>query len=98
MGRLEKVSSFDGDTVGLSFRDGTEAIGSIAISYDRSHSQVREFLVGYEAAQLEPVGLTMINYPRGGYIAEEAQLMQTLHPVFEITSHPRGPRNLVMAC
>jgi hypothetical protein len=38
LGRPEKVSSFDSDTVGFSFRDGTEAIGSIAFGCDGSHS------------------------------------------------------------
>lgn len=58
---------------------------------------MREFLVDHEAAQLEPVGLTMINYPRGGYTAEEAQLLQTLHPVFKIKSHPGRPGNGLLA-
>ena len=59
--------------------------------------RVREFLVGHEAAQLEPVDLTMINFPMEGYIAEEARLLQTLHPVFKIVAHPTKPGNGILA-
>ena len=69
----------------------------MAIGCDGSHSRVREFLVGHEAAQLEPVDLTMINFPMQGYRAEEARLLQTLHPVFKIAAHPNKPGNGMLA-
>lgn len=93
---VEKVSVED-DTVGVSFRDGTTASGSVAIGCDGSHSKVREFLVGHEASKLEPVDLTMINFPMGGYTVEEARLLQTLHPIFKIAAHPDKPGNGMLA-
>lgn len=78
--------------------DGTAATGNMAIGCDGSHSCVREFLVGHEQAQLESVDLTMINYPKSGYTAEEARLLQTLHPVFKIAAHPNQPGNGMLAC
>ncbi|KAM3067369.1 hypothetical protein ACMFMF_009860 [Clarireedia jacksonii] len=85
------------NSVSVTFRDGTTETGSIAIGCDGSHSKVREFLVGYDAAQLEPVDLTMINYPLGGYTADEARLLQTMHPVFKIAAHPEKPGNAILA-
>lgn len=58
---------------------------------------MREFLVGHEAAQLELVDLTMINFPMAGYTVEEAHLLQKLHPVFKIAAHPDKPGNAILA-
>ncbi|CAI6237290.1 unnamed protein product [Periconia digitata] len=69
----------------------------MVIGCDGSHSRVREFLVGHEAAQLQFVDLTMINFPRGGYTADEARLLQTMHPVFKIAAHPHRPGNGILA-
>lgn len=69
----------------------------MVIGCDGLHSKVREFFVGHDAAQLQPVGLTMINFPKSGYTAEEAHLLQTLHPVFKIASHPEKPGNGMLA-
>ena len=81
----------------MAFRDDTVEIGNIAIGCDGSRSKVREFLVGKEAAQQESVDLTMINFPKGGYTAEEARLLQTLHPVFKIAARPDTPGNAILA-
>lgn len=81
----------------MAFRDGTVETGSVAIGCDGSHSKVREFLVGKEAAQLESVDLTMINFPKGGYTEEEARLLQTLHPVFKIAARPDIQGNAILA-
>ncbi|KAL8725151.1 MAG: hypothetical protein Q9166_007526 [cf. Caloplaca sp. 2 TL-2023] len=89
---LHKVS-VNSDSVSVTFRDGTAETGSIAIGCGGSHSMLREFLVGHEAAQLEPVDLTMINYPKGGYTAEQARLLQKLHPVLKLAAHPDKPGN-----
>lgn len=67
------------------------------IGCDGSHSKVREFLVGAQAAQLQPVDLTMINFPLSNYTADEARLLQTLHPVFKIAAHPERPGNAILA-
>lgn len=85
------------DSVSVTFDDGTTETGSIVVGCDGSHSMVREFLVGHEAAQLESVDLTMINFPKGGYTAEEARLLQTLHPVFKIAARPDKPGNGLLA-
>lgn len=79
------------------FRDGTSDTGDLIIGCDGSHSKVREFLVGVQAAQLQPVNLTMINFPIGDYNADEARLLQTLHPVFKIAAHPERPGNAILA-
>ncbi|KAL4912434.1 hypothetical protein BDW62DRAFT_206487 [Aspergillus aurantiobrunneus] len=85
------------DKVHALFADGTTAIGDMAIGCDGSRSKVREFLVGYDQAQLEPVDLTMINFPKAGYTADEARLLQSLHPVFKIAPHPEKPGNAMLA-
>jgi 2-polyprenyl-6-methoxyphenol hydroxylase-like FAD-dependent oxidoreductase len=89
--------SVDGDTVTATFRDGSSETGNIAIGCDGSHSKVREFLVGPEAAALQFVDLTMINFPQGGYAAEDARLLQTMHPIFKIAAHPHKPGNGILA-
>ena len=81
----------------IAFRDGTIASGSMVIGCDGSRSKAREFLVGKEAAQLEPVDLTMINWFKTGYTPEEAHLLQTLHPVFKIAALPDRPGNGLLA-
>ena len=86
----------EGDIVRATFRDGTAARGDIAIGCDGSHSKVREFLVGRDAAQLEFVDLTMINFAKGGYTTDEARLLQTVHPVFKIAAHPTTPGNSIL--
>ncbi|KAL8897693.1 MAG: hypothetical protein Q9192_002447 [Flavoplaca navasiana] len=93
---LERIS-VDSDSVRVTFRDGTTETGNVAIGCDGSHSKVREFLVGHEAAQPEPVDLTMINFPKGGYTLEEARLLQTLHPVFKIAARSDKPGNAILA-
>jgi 2-polyprenyl-6-methoxyphenol hydroxylase-like FAD-dependent oxidoreductase len=87
----------DGDTVTAAFRDGSTETGSIIVGCDGSHSKVREFLVGHEAAKLHFVDLTMINFPQSGYTADEARLLQTMHPVFKIAAHPHKPGNGILA-
>jgi 2-polyprenyl-6-methoxyphenol hydroxylase-like FAD-dependent oxidoreductase len=86
-----------GDAVTVTFKDGTTETADMALGCDGSHSKVREFLVGHEAAQLEPVDLTMINFVKGKYTADEARLLQTLHPVFKIAAHPEKPGNGMLA-
>jgi 2-polyprenyl-6-methoxyphenol hydroxylase-like FAD-dependent oxidoreductase len=93
---LERVDVHS-ESVSVTFRDGTTETGNIAIGCDGSHSKVREFLVGHDAAQLESVDLTMINYPLGGYTADEARFLQTMHPVFKIAAHPEQPGNAILA-
>jgi hypothetical protein len=39
----------------------------------------------------------MINFPLGDYTADEARLLQTLHPVFKIAAHPERPGNAILA-
>jgi 2-polyprenyl-6-methoxyphenol hydroxylase-like FAD-dependent oxidoreductase len=85
------------DRVTADFQDGTSDTGDLIIGCDGSHSKVREFLVGVEAAQLQPVQLTMINFPLSGYTADETRLLQTLHPVFKIAAHPERPGNAILA-
>lgn len=53
--------------------------------------------MGTEAAKLQPVDLTMINFPLGNYTANEARLLQTLHPIFKIAAHPERPGNAILA-
>lgn len=53
--------------------------------------------MGTEASELQPVDLTMINFPLGNYTADEARLLQTLHPVFKIAAHPERPGNAILA-
>lgn len=53
--------------------------------------------MGVQAAQLQPVDLTMINFPLGNYTADEARLLQILHPVFKIAAHPERPGNAILA-
>lgn len=79
------------------FRDGTSDTGDLVVGCDGSHSTVRQFLVGAEAAELQPVDLTMINFPLGNYTADEARLLQTLHPIFKIAAHPERPGNAILA-
>ena len=86
-----------GNGVRVTFRDGTTETGNMVIGCDGSHSRVREFLVGPEAAELDPVGLTMINFPIGGFTVEEARLLQTRHPIFKIAAHPDKPGNGILA-
>lgn len=96
-GKYLQSVSVGSDSVSVTFRDGTTETGSIAVGCDGSHSKVREFLVGREAAQPEPVDLTMINFPKGGYTAEEARHLQTLHPVFKIAARPDKSGNAILA-
>ncbi|KAL8722376.1 MAG: hypothetical protein Q9181_007501, partial [Wetmoreana brouardii] len=93
---LERVS-VNGNRVSVTFRDGVTETGNIAIGCDGARSKVRELLVGHEAAQLEPVDLTMINFPKEGYTADEARLLQTLHPVFKIAACPDRQGNGILA-
>ncbi|KAK4553131.1 hypothetical protein LTR86_009858 [Recurvomyces mirabilis] len=93
---VEKIEDVDG-IMRVMFRDGSIESGDLVVGCDGSHSKVREFLVGKEAAQPEDVGLTMINYSKSGYTADEARLLQTLHPVFKIAAHPDRPGNGILA-
>ena len=95
-GKTAEKMNVEGDSVSVSFHDGSTATGSMIVGADGSRSKVREFLVGSEAAKPQFVDLTMINYPLGGYTAEEARLLQTLHPVFKIAAHPQNPGNGIL--
>ncbi|KAI7789076.1 monooxygenase [Diaporthe eres] len=70
---------------------------NIKVKSSPSTETVRQFLVGAEAAELQPVDLTMINFPLGNYTADEARLLQTLHPIFKIAAHPERPGNAILA-
>ena len=76
------------------FGDGTTEVGSMAIGCDGSHSKVREFLVGHEAAKLED---TMINYAAGNYSPEEAHVLRSYHPILKLCWHPVLPGGSLLA-
>ncbi|WPH01317.1 putative monooxygenase, protein [Acrodontium crateriforme] len=95
--KLVQNVTVENESVTVHFQDGTVESGTAIVGCDGSRSKVREFLVGVEAAQLQSVGMTMINFPLSGYTAEEANLLQTLHPVFKIAAHPQRPGNAILA-
>lgn len=92
--RLQRIEVRDKD-IEVGFEDGTCATGSLVIGADGSQSKVREFLVGPDAAQLEDVGLTMINFPYSGYTPEQAHLLRSWHPIVQLCYHPGGGGSLL---
>ena len=85
------------DLVTAEFEDGTRESGHMLIGCDGSHSRVREFLVGHEAAQLEDTGHTMINHAATHYSPEQAHLLRTVHPILKLAWHPELPGGSLLA-
>jgi 2-polyprenyl-6-methoxyphenol hydroxylase-like FAD-dependent oxidoreductase len=71
----------------VTFEDGSKATGDIVIGCDGSHSKVREFLVGSEAAALQETGTTMMNFGGGVYTPEQAHLLRSFHPIVQLGVH-----------
>ena len=94
--KLQSLAVED-DKVTVEFEDGTQEVGSVVIGSDGSHSKVREFLVGYEAAQQEDTGHTMINYAASGYTPEQARLLRSYHPIVKLCMHPKLPGAALLA-
>ncbi|KAK4543969.1 hypothetical protein LTR36_004743 [Oleoguttula mirabilis] len=84
-GKTLQSMKAQGDCVTVAFKDGSQAEGNMVIGCDGSRSRVREYLVGAEAAKLEEIGLTMINYVGSGYTAEQAQLLRSYHPIVQLS-------------
>ena len=83
--------------VAATFEDGAVEVGSIVVGCDGSHSKVREFLVGHEAAEMQDTGHTMINYAAGNYSSEEAHLLRSYHPIVKLCWHPVLPGGSLLA-
>ena len=79
------------------FEDGIQETGSMVIGCDGSHSWVREFLVGHEAAKDEITGQTFINYAAGGYLPEKAHLLRSYHAILKFGWHPTVPGGAMLA-
>jgi 2-polyprenyl-6-methoxyphenol hydroxylase-like FAD-dependent oxidoreductase len=94
--RLQHIKVRD-DAVTVSFDDGTQAKGSMIIGADGSHSKVREFLVGSEAAAPESLNLTMVNCIGTGYTPEQAKLLRSYHPIVKLSLHPEMPGGALLA-
>lgn len=85
---LSRIHVADDQSVTVEFQDGTQATGNIVIGCDGSHSRVREFLVGVEAAKMQDLPLTMINHARATYTAEQAQQLTAYHPIVKLAKLP----------
>ena len=81
----------------MRFEDGSQEAGDMVIGCDGSHSKIREFLVGAEAAKLEDTGLTMINYAAANYTPEQARLLREYHPIVKLCWHPTLPGGALLA-
>lgn len=90
--------SVQGDDVFIDFEDGSREVGNVLVGCDGSHSEVREFLVGREAAQVEDTGHTMINYPGEGYTPAQAQVLRSRSPIVTVAhNHSKVPGAAVLA-
>ena len=87
----------DDKSVVVAFQDGTQVSGNLVIGCDGSRSGVRGFLVGAEAAKLEDLPLTMINYAGGSYTAEQARQLTAYHPIVKLARHPDLPGGALLA-
>lgn len=85
---FSRIHVADDKSVAIEFEDGTQASGSIVIGCDGSHSRVREFLVGVEAAKVKDLPLTMINHVRATYSVEQAQQLTAYHPIVKLAHLP----------
>ena len=85
------------NNVTVTFKDGTQEVGSMLIGCDGSHSVVREFLVGHEAAKLVDTGHTMINYAAAHYSEDQAHLLRSYHPILKLAWHPDIPGGALLA-
>jgi 2-polyprenyl-6-methoxyphenol hydroxylase-like FAD-dependent oxidoreductase len=87
-GKTLQQLSTDDTSATVVFDDGSKAIGDVVIGCDGSHSKVRNFLVGREAAALQDTGTTMVNFGGGMYSREQAHLLRSFHPIVQLCNHP----------
>lgn len=67
----------------------------MAIAADASHSKTKELLVGWKAAALPDVGLTMINSMGKGYSTEQTKLLMSYH-IAQLITHPHLPGSALL--
>ena len=91
----------DGRAITAVFEDGSAVSGSMIVGADGPSSIVRHLLLGDEKAATQPASTpdtpftivnAMIRYP----VAEQAEFVRKLHPVFYMCLHPEG--GLFMIC
>ena len=87
-----------GGRVVADFEDGTSEIGDTVVGCDGSHSKVREWLVGKEAAQMEDTGHNMINYAASGYTPDQVRLLRSKSPIVQLAfNHSKVPGAALLA-
>ena len=85
--KMQRIELVGDEQVEVVFEDGTSYTGSLVLGADGSHSKVRSFLLGEEAARCQEVGHTMINTPVSGYTPEQAHLLRSVHPIVQLCYH-----------
>ncbi|KAK3645381.1 hypothetical protein LTR56_009108 [Elasticomyces elasticus] len=96
-GKTLRRVTVDSRGVSVQFDDGSQARGDMVIGADGSHSKVREYLVGVEAAKCEPIGLTMVNHAAGNYTPEQARILRAFHPIVQLSIHPTKQMGALLA-
>ncbi|KAK5741894.1 hypothetical protein LTR17_003642 [Elasticomyces elasticus] len=96
-GKTLRRVTVDSRGVSVDFDDGSQARGDMVIGADGSHSKVREFLVGVEAAKCQPIGLTMVNHAAGNYTPGQARILRAFHPIVQLSIHPTKQMGALLA-
>jgi 2-polyprenyl-6-methoxyphenol hydroxylase-like FAD-dependent oxidoreductase len=96
--RLQSLTFDDSrNTVTAHFDDNSSETGNLAIGCDGSKSKVREYIVGPEAAMLQELNLTMINFASAKYTAEQALRNRHIYAFVRLCTHPDSPGATLVA-
>lgn len=86
-GVIEDEKDENNGRVRVNFADGTDALGDVVVGCDGAKSVVRESIVGFEAAQVTVMPLSMFNFTQK-FPAEFSKDLRSRNSLYTMSIHP----------